>query len=368
MTEIYLIRHAQAEGNLYHMLQGHWDGDVTPLGLRQIDALAEFFKDIRLDALYSSDLLRTRRTAGAITKYHRLEMHTDARLREINVGPWETEFFGNVMKTQPETVRIFMTDPESFYLDGAETYRQVGQRALEALKDIVAAYPDGRVAIVTHGITLRCLISAVTGISLNDTETLPIFKNTGIAHLYYENGAYTADYLNYAPHLTQELISRPGGLILRDEPLDPYAERQYYTACYRDAWLFAHGDLSAYDEQSYYASACRHYDADSTALFHAYAFDEDAGLLDLDTRRGAHAGYGWISLLYLKPEYRGKGCGIQLLARAYKKYQSLGRSSIRLQTAEDNTAAMHFYERCGFKKLSYENGPVSRLWLMEKKL
>ena len=34
MTEIYIIRHAQSEGNLYRMMQGNWDGDVTPLGLR----------------------------------------------------------------------------------------------------------------------------------------------------------------------------------------------------------------------------------------------------------------------------------------------------------------------------------------------
>ena len=29
MTEIYLIRHTQAEGNRYRIMQGHWDGDVT---------------------------------------------------------------------------------------------------------------------------------------------------------------------------------------------------------------------------------------------------------------------------------------------------------------------------------------------------
>ena len=111
MTEIYLIRHAQAEGNLYRMLQGHWDGNVTALGLRQIDALAERFKDVKVDALYSSDLLRTRLTAGAITKYHDLPLHTDKRLREINVGPWETAFMGNVVHDDPETFRMFVFDP-----------------------------------------------------------------------------------------------------------------------------------------------------------------------------------------------------------------------------------------------------------------
>ena len=43
MTEIYVIRHVQAEGNLYRHMQGHWDGDVTAVGVRQRDALAERF-------------------------------------------------------------------------------------------------------------------------------------------------------------------------------------------------------------------------------------------------------------------------------------------------------------------------------------
>ena len=32
MTKIYLIRHAEAEGNLYRRIQGHWDGSITALG------------------------------------------------------------------------------------------------------------------------------------------------------------------------------------------------------------------------------------------------------------------------------------------------------------------------------------------------
>ena len=44
MTKIYLIRHAEAEGNLYRRIQGHWDGSITPLGLQQIDALAQRFR------------------------------------------------------------------------------------------------------------------------------------------------------------------------------------------------------------------------------------------------------------------------------------------------------------------------------------
>ena len=40
MTELFLIRHAQAEGNRYRMMQGRWDGDVTPRGYKEINLRA----------------------------------------------------------------------------------------------------------------------------------------------------------------------------------------------------------------------------------------------------------------------------------------------------------------------------------------
>ena len=101
MTELYLIRHTQAEGNVYHAMQGHWDGDVTALGLRQIDALAERFRGVKLDALYSSDLHRAMLTADALRRFRPMELRTLFDLREINVGPWEARFFAAIQHEQP---------------------------------------------------------------------------------------------------------------------------------------------------------------------------------------------------------------------------------------------------------------------------
>ena len=53
MTTIYMIRHAEAEGNLYRIVQGQHNSFITPRGHRQIACLAERFKDVQLDALYS---------------------------------------------------------------------------------------------------------------------------------------------------------------------------------------------------------------------------------------------------------------------------------------------------------------------------
>ena len=53
MTQIYLVRHAEAEGNLYRRIHGHYDSLITDLGYRQIAALAHRFESIHVDAVYS---------------------------------------------------------------------------------------------------------------------------------------------------------------------------------------------------------------------------------------------------------------------------------------------------------------------------
>ena len=45
MTRLYLIRHAEAEGNIYRRMDGHYDSRVTLNGLRQIEALDRRFAD-----------------------------------------------------------------------------------------------------------------------------------------------------------------------------------------------------------------------------------------------------------------------------------------------------------------------------------
>ena len=370
MTEIYVIRHVQAEGNLYRHMQGHWDGDVTSLGRLQRDALAERFRDIPVDAVYSSDLYRARFTATAVTRYHpQLRIREDRRLREINVGPWEAVPFANAVWEQPELFDVFMHDPEHFYLEGAETYRQVQLRALEALREIAAENPGRTVAIATHGITIRCMLTGLMGLSLNDTEAVPIFANTGVAHLLVEDGRFTVDYLNDVSHLPPELLNKPDRRTsLRHICIDPAQYRDFYERCYADSWQNAHGDLTGFRAETYYEAALAHHRADPESVMLLLDGEEPAGLLDLDPERGASAGYGWISLLYLLPEYRGRGLGVQVLGRATAHFENLGRKALRLHAAEDNPAALAFYKKWDFEPLSWTQGAKGKLWLMEKKL
>ena len=66
MTNIYLVRHAEAEGNLFRRAQGQFDGMITSLGYRQVECLRQRFLSIEVEAVYVSDLRRTRITSSAI--------------------------------------------------------------------------------------------------------------------------------------------------------------------------------------------------------------------------------------------------------------------------------------------------------------
>lgn len=370
MTEIFLIRHTQAEGNLYRMMQGHWDGDVTAHGWEQIAALAERFKDIPVDAVYSSDLYRARMTAGAVTKYHgELELQQVPALREIDVGPWETAFFGNVFHEFPQQADDFVNHPGRWRIDGAETYAAVQERAYAALEDIARRHDGQRVVVVSHGVTIRCIMSRVLGVPLEDVETLPIFFNTSVTTLHYSGGRFIAEGQNDCTHL--EKLNSPvwrKNSGLRDEPMDPRAESRYYAACYAASWLAAHGTLRDYDEGVYLTCAREHYLYDGGSVLKILDGDAPVGLVDMDVLRGAREGYGWISLIYLREDYRGKGYGIQLLARAIKKYTNLGRTALRLHVAEENAAAVRFYKSCGFTVLSREQRTTGPLLLMGREL
>lgn len=369
MTEIYVIRHVQAEGNLYRQMQGQWDGDVTPAGRRQRDALAERFRDIPVDAVFSSDLWRARFTASAITKYHALPIQLDRRLREMHMGPWEAVPFANAQWEQPELFDRFLRDAEQFALEGAETFRQVRERTVAALYDIAEQNPKRTVAVTSHGVAIRCMLTKLMGVPLSDAETVPIFHNTGVAHLRYEGGRFTVDMVNDASHLPPELLrSVRTQTSLRHECVDPARYEMLYGDCYTDAWLAAHGNLQGFAAEGYFRSACEHYRRDRESIYLLYDGESFAGLVDLDTDRGAHAGYGWISLLYLRPEYRRRDLGVQLLGRAVAKYRRLGRQAIRLNVAADNAPALAFYRRNGFEELSRVPGAQTELLLMEKKL
>ena len=148
MTKIYLIRHAEAEGNLYRIAHGQEEGLITDYrGPRQMQALARRFRDIPVDAVYASDLIRTRTTAQSIYLPKGLQLHPDPAFREICMGEWEEHCWYELLRKYPQSHYDFNHRLDRWQVPGSETARQVLDRYLPALRRVARQHDGQTVAV-----------------------------------------------------------------------------------------------------------------------------------------------------------------------------------------------------------------------------
>ena len=380
MTRVYLIRHAEAEGNIYRRAQGQYDGAVSAKGLRQIAALAERFRGERIDALNSSDLSRTRATAGAITKYYDIPLRLDRRLREIDLGPWEDVPFGDLLYRDPVRMHAFNDDPGAWRVDGAETFSEVTKRIRGAVEDLAARHDGQTIVCVSHGMAIRSLLADIEGVPSKEMHRVPHGDNTAVSLLEAQGSALRVVYMNDTSHLPPELSTfarqswwkKPGTVDLnnvRFQRLDPEKYPGVYTALYEKTWRDVHGSLDGFQPSPYLSAAVRHARANPDALVTILRPDgELAGVTELDTEREAGEGRGWICLCYVEPACRRMQIGAQLIGHAVSVFRRLGRNAIRLCVYEGNAGAIRFYEEFGFHAVGETEGVSSRLLIMEKEL
>ena len=74
------------------------------------------------------------------------------------------------------------------------------------------------------------------------------------------------------------------------------------------------------------------------------------GVKIIATAMGGYEGHrGWVNYLAVDPAFRKKGFGRQLMAEIEKRLLALGCPKINLQVRTDNTSALEFYSRIGYK-------------------
>lgn len=377
MTKIYLIRHAEAEGNLYRRSQGQYDANISRLGQAQIAALAERFRDIPIDALWSSDLHRTMSTATAILKYHpQLELQTTPALREVCMGVWEDMPWGNIDRDDHEQMELFSQNPARWSVPGSESYETVIARIKDTILALGAEYEGKTLAVVSHGFAIRALLCDHFGIPSAEFHRLPYGDNTSVALLTVENGTLGVEWYNDNSHLGDELSTFARQHWWRQkhgdakeyftfEPLNPGTEGELFSRCYADTWMESHGNLEGYVPSLYLHTAKQVADRDPRCVMKLLANGEFAGLIQLDPERGAEDGAGWISLLYVEPSHRQRRLGIQLVGHAVSYFRRLGRRSIRLHVSKTNEKALGFYQNNGFVILGETEGVGGMLYLME---
>jgi probable phosphoglycerate mutase len=341
---IYLIRHAEAEGNLYRISQGQYDSAVTDFGYRQIAALAARFAPVAIDAVYSSDLYRTCATAQAICGPKGLPLHKCRDLREICVGDWEQKPWGEIARDEPREMEYFLHRLDLWHIPGAETPEAVRDRMLRALRAIAAENPGKTVAVFSHGSAIRILLAALQGYSVAEIGKTPHGCNTAVSLLEAEGPSLRVIFRDDGSHLD----GAPGTLSRRHpNALEPGlcfspVLRPEQAEFVRSCALHAH--LDGGDP----AEPVSAEPADRGRTLIAELNGRSAGVLRMESDIQAAQGRGWITLYCMERAFRGRGYGVQLLGQAVQYYRPLGRQALCLALSGDNQPAARFFTACGF--------------------
>ena len=380
MTKLYLIRHAEAEGNLYRRIHGQYNSLITNNGYRQIKALEERFRDIPVDAVYSSDLFRTMTTAQAITRPKGLELHTRADLREINMGDWEDHTFAYIARRDKEQMDLFTQTSPLFQAPNGESFPEVRRRGMAAILDIAARHDGQTVAVFAHGTLIRNTLAEIMGLGVKDAAKVGHSDNTAVTLLEIENGKIRIVFADDNSHLTPEISTLAWqhwwnkdskqvdiNLWFRSADLDTEEDRNFYLAAREEAWVNLYGKTDdRYNGQAFLDDAASAWRKNPRSLTLAMQGGRPVGLLQLDPDRAAGEKKGYIAFFYLGPESRGLGLGIQVLGKAVSVYRPMGRDTLQLACSQRNEAALHFYEHYGFRVTGDVPGAYGSLYQMEK--
>ncbi len=145
MTNVYFIRHAESRYDADDRTRG-----LSDKGLRDRALAADFLADKSIDAVLSSPYRRAVETVQVFADTHGLPVIPVEDFRERCIADVWIEDFREFTRRQWED--------HDFRLDGGESLREVQQRNISALTDVLRQYTGKNVAIGTHGTALSTII------------------------------------------------------------------------------------------------------------------------------------------------------------------------------------------------------------------
>jgi probable phosphoglycerate mutase len=170
--QIYLVRHGKTDWNAKGLLQGQSDIPLNKEGEKQaIEAAKKHFKKIKFAAIFSSDLVRSKRTAKIIALEKKMAVETSVLLRERDFGPFEGKHWQEVEKELRMSIKEFrMLSDEVAKKLGIESDEKIMERFLRFLREVAVAYRGKNVLIVTHGSVMRVFLTKLGYLSKGESR------------------------------------------------------------------------------------------------------------------------------------------------------------------------------------------------------
>ncbi|WP_322106776.1 histidine phosphatase family protein [Paraburkholderia sp. J41] len=193
-TQILFIRHGETAWNQIKRIQGHIDIPLAQSGVEQANKLAARLAQdaragARLDAIWSSDLMRAQQTAQPAAAALGLPVQLAEGLRERNYGAFQGHDNDEIAERFPDEYAHWQTRDPGFEPPEGESQREFYHRVLHALEPILARHPGGRIACVAHGGVLDCVYRFANGLALDAPRAWKLL-NTSVNVVDFERDGY----------------------------------------------------------------------------------------------------------------------------------------------------------------------------------
>ena len=164
MLTLIFEAHGTTFDNEAHISSGHFDVDLSPLGIKQSKEMGERYQDDHFETIYCSDLKRSYMSAE-IAFGSRFPIVKDSLLRECDYGDY-TQQPSNIVD-QEKMRRITTPFPNG------ESYEDTVVRMKSFLEDVFKKSNNRRVMIIGHRATQYALEHLINGIPLEQIIPAP---------------------------------------------------------------------------------------------------------------------------------------------------------------------------------------------------
>lgn len=164
---IMLLRHGEIETGGGPRFIGQIDLPLTEEGVRQVSWWRENLPWNTIEAVYSSDLSRCRRTAEIVAEDKTQTITFMPELREIRLGEWEGMSIEEVVERYPSFWEEREKDPAGVRAPDGESFNDLQTRVVPVYERIVEQ-TSGNVLVVAHAGVNRSILCHVLGMPLKN--------------------------------------------------------------------------------------------------------------------------------------------------------------------------------------------------------
>lgn len=188
-TVVFLIRHGESIGNACGEFLGHTDKDLSELGYIQARRTAEFLSSERVDAVYSSDLIRAHNTVAPHAKMRGISVIDSVKLREIYAGEWDGLNYRQIKEGYSDAyIEGWRANFGTFTLPGGESVQAAGKRFHDEVLRIASENVGKRVIIGAHAAVIRSFWGKISGTLPEELAEKIQFPNNASVSLVYFDG------------------------------------------------------------------------------------------------------------------------------------------------------------------------------------